>query len=193
MTNMHAFDPTSRIRRYTGPGCVLRDFFPVRLEFYRRRREWLEAKFTASARRLANRARFVGEVASGDFQLFGSGSRPRSQADIEALLHERGYDDEATLLALQGDSGQGGDTVTPVSGGFDYLLGMRVVGFTDERSQALHAACNAEQSALKTVQRTLPSQMWQADLEKLRDELASDPTYLHNRNFNPTTGIADDN
>ena len=135
-------------------------------------------------------ARFVGEVASGDFQLFGGEGRPRSQADVEALLFERGYDDEATLMALQGDGGEGeaegnanGDANDPVAGGFDYLLGTRVVGFTDERSQALHAACDAEQRALENVQRTPPAQMWQAELEKLRDELAGDPTYLHNRNF----------
>ena len=87
-SNMHAFDPSSRIRRYDGPGGVLRDFFPVRLELYRRRREWLKARYTASSRRLSNRARFVGEVASGDFALFGADRAPRPHALLEALCQQ---------------------------------------------------------------------------------------------------------
>ena len=37
-SNMVCFDKEGRIRRYSSPEEILRDFFPLRLEFYQKRK-----------------------------------------------------------------------------------------------------------------------------------------------------------
>ena len=209
MNNMHAFDPGGRISHYGHSTAVMRDFFPVRAELYRRRRAWGLARGAAAARLLQSRGRFLEEVSSGDVELFAAGGGPagagkaggvpraRPKAELEAELRNRGYDDAATLASLQpsldasggivgGAGGSAGGVVGgAAAGAYDYLLGMRLWSFTEERATALAKSRDAQLAEMEAMEATSPEDMWRRDLEALRDALLADASYSHNRDFDP--------
>jgi DNA topoisomerase-2 len=164
LTNMHAFDPAGRIRRYRSAADVLDCFFPVRLELYVQRKERQLVGLAAQAVRLDNRARFVREVSGGELALVVGGAgggagagkfQPRKKSELEAALWQRGYAmegeteaeveerDAATAIAGAGVDGTqakgrgGGGPQGPRVGGYDYLLRMPILSFTEERVTSL--------------------------------------------------------
>lgn len=59
------FDHNGCIRRYTNVGDILREFFDVRLDYYNRRKQYLEGMLTAESLKLDNIARFIMEKIEG--------------------------------------------------------------------------------------------------------------------------------
>ena len=59
------FDPNGCLRRYSDSGEILKEFFELRLERYRTRKEYLEGKLQAEADKITSQARFVMEMYSG--------------------------------------------------------------------------------------------------------------------------------
>ena len=59
------FDHTGCLKRYSGAVEILKEFFDVRLDLYRKRKEYLEGQLTAEAAKLTNQARFIVEKIEG--------------------------------------------------------------------------------------------------------------------------------
>lgn len=62
MTNMVAFDPLGRIKRYDNVGDILRDFYYVRLEFYQKRKDYISEDLQNQLTRLSEQARFIKSI-----------------------------------------------------------------------------------------------------------------------------------
>ena len=59
------FDHAGCIRRYDTPEEILREFFDLRLDYYRRRKDYLEGMLAAESLKLDNQARFICEKIEG--------------------------------------------------------------------------------------------------------------------------------
>lgn len=59
LSNMVAFDPLGRIKKYEDPNDILRDFYFVRLEFYQKRKDYLTDELQTQLLRLSEQARFI--------------------------------------------------------------------------------------------------------------------------------------
>lgn len=59
LSNMVAFDPLGRIKRYEDPNEMLRDFYFVRLEYYQKRKDFLTDDLQNQLVRLSEQARFL--------------------------------------------------------------------------------------------------------------------------------------
>lgn len=68
-TNMHFFDHEERIRKYTEPEEILKDFFPYRLNFYERRKQFMLDQLGDELQTLLDKARFVQLIIDGKIVL----------------------------------------------------------------------------------------------------------------------------
>ena len=69
------FDGSGVIRRYSDANDILREFYTLRLEYYRRRKDFLEGMLAAESLKLDNQARFImekidGKITIGGWQLY---------------------------------------------------------------------------------------------------------------------------
>lgn len=61
ITSMHAFDNNNCLRKYDHSSFILKEFYTLRLEYYQKRKDYLEGMLQAEADRLSNQARFITE------------------------------------------------------------------------------------------------------------------------------------
>jgi len=62
---MVLFDAKGCIRRYSNVDEILREFFEVRMDFYHRRKDYMEGMLAAESLKLDNIARFICEKIDG--------------------------------------------------------------------------------------------------------------------------------
>ena len=63
--SMVLFDPKGCIKRYSSIAEILKEFYEVRLEFYNRRKDYMEGMLAAESLKLDNIARFICEKIDG--------------------------------------------------------------------------------------------------------------------------------
>lgn len=61
ITSMHSFDNNNCLRKYDSSMVILKEFFELRMQFYEKRKDYLEGMLKAEADRLSNQARFITE------------------------------------------------------------------------------------------------------------------------------------
>lgn len=160
-SNMHMFDTDGRIRKFEGPMDVMKAFFPVRLEYYGKRKAFLADKLTAEWDKLDNRVKFVTAVIGGELVVAN-----RKKRDLEEELRKRGFKAFRTAEADNADNdGAAADD-------YDYLLSMKLWSLTAERVLELTRARDAKRAELDTLLATTAASLWLADLDRL--ELALD-------------------
>lgn len=162
INNMHMFDMDGRIRKFEGPIDVMKAFFPVRLEYYGKRKAYLAEKLTAEWDKLDNRVRFVTAVISGELVVAN-----RKKHDLVADLRKRGFkafgaDKTAAAAVDEKDTEEGGDADE-----YDYLLSMKLWSLTAERVLELTRARDAKRAELDTLLATTAASLWMADLDRL--------------------------
>lgn len=59
LSNMVAFDPLGRIKKYESPNEILKDFYYVRLEYYQKRKDFMTEDLQNQLLRLSEQARFI--------------------------------------------------------------------------------------------------------------------------------------
>lgn len=86
LSSMYAFDQNCCLRRYDTSINILKEFFPLRLEFYGKRKDYMEGQLKALSDELSNKARFIVEKCDGTLVV-----ENKKKKDIEAELLKRGY------------------------------------------------------------------------------------------------------
>ena len=64
-SNLVLFDRDGCLKKYSNVTEILKEFFEVRLELYRKRKDWLVGQLEAEAAKLTNQARFIMEKIEG--------------------------------------------------------------------------------------------------------------------------------
>jgi DNA topoisomerase-2 len=142
MTNMHAFDPRGVIKKYDGPGDVLRDFYGVRLSAYARRKAAQLAALDRDLVVLENKVRFLDLILAGEVQL-----QSRSTEELDADL--------------------AGREVALVDGSFRYLTSMAIASMTTDRRLALAAELESKRGLREELSALSIQDMWRRDLDAL--------------------------
>lgn len=194
VTNMHLFDAKGKIRKYSSPESIIREFYPLRLEFYGKRKEHLLKKINEELLQLSNRARFVLAIIKGELQV-----NNRKKKDIVDELRREKYDpvppnkDKKNNIKAAGqeedkDEDEDGDdrgedvAITPNSskqgavgnaGGaeglrdYDYLLSMQIYNLTWEKVQKLLNDKELKEADLRQLAAKTPKDLWKEDLQAL--------------------------
>ena len=64
-SNLVLFDHDGCLKKYSGVTEILKEFYEVRLDIYRKRKDWLVGQLEAEAAKLTNQARFIMEKIEG--------------------------------------------------------------------------------------------------------------------------------
>jgi DNA topoisomerase-2 len=166
-SNMHLFDIEDKISKYEKPEDILEIFFDQRMEFYVKRKEMLVKKLRKEQTMLSNKARFVEEVCSGELVVSN-----RKKIELLKDLQSRGYDlfdKNATDSDDSEDDDEDEDdtSVSELSKGYEYLLGMKLWALTFEKAEQLRKLLAERTEELKELEAIEPSQIWLNDLDSI--------------------------
>ncbi|XP_071112129.1 DNA topoisomerase 2-alpha-like isoform X2 [Haliotis cracherodii] len=167
-SSMVLFDHKGCIKRYTTAVEILREFFDVRMDMYKRRKDYLEGMMSAESLRLDNIARFIIEKIEGTIVI-----ENKPKKEIIQLLVRRGYDSdpvkawkEAQSKSMEMEENED-DEESDISTGpdFNYILSMPLWNLTKEKKDELCKQRDAKAVELEKLRRKSPSDLWEEDLE----------------------------
>jgi len=211
-SNLVAFDPQGRLRRYNSPEDILKEFYHVRLDFYVRRCEYIIRELQNDLQRLSHRAAFIkmiienkfvisnkrrkvieDELADLKFPMFiGNAGKPYWREDLSNEMKqeidspednaEEGDDEE---LAPGIDDGEEGANVRQKPPSYDYLLNMHIASLTLERYQRIMREQEECESRLQAVKSVSPKELWLQELDKFLEDWKQFLQMDHERRMTP--------
>ena len=176
-SSMVLFDHLGCLRKYENVRDILKEFFTLRLEYYGRRKKYMEGHLGAEACKLSNQARFILEKCDGTLKI----ENKKKKLMIEEL-QRKGYDSDPLKAWEKANSGAGSEEETSVEGeqaeeeeskgpDYGYLLGMPMWNLTLEKKEEILKKRDDKQQELKRVQGTTKEKMWETDLEEFSTNL----------------------
>lgn len=159
-SNLVLFDPASTLKKYGSVAEILSEFYTIRLDYYGKRKQWLESKLELELDKLDNKVRFLMAVVDGQVVV-----QNRKKAVVIADLRQRGFrefsaakdrkrlnethleaaapvgedDEEDEEDEEEGEGNAGGAKSKGDGKGYDYLLSMSLWSLTEERIRKLVA------------------------------------------------------
>ncbi|KAI1319072.1 DNA topoisomerase 2 [Mortierella claussenii] len=163
-SNMVCFDPQGRIKRYTSPEEIVQEFYDLRINHYRKRKDHLLDRYTKQWTRLDNRVRFILMIISGELQV-----QNRKKALIVQDMRNKGFT-SVQNLDLEIDVSENPDPeaaeVKVESGNeYDYLLKMAIWSLTHEKVEELKRERDAKNAEIKMLIDKTAYDLWNEDLD----------------------------
>ncbi|XP_064095039.1 DNA topoisomerase 2-alpha-like isoform X2 [Macrobrachium nipponense] len=179
-TSMVMFDHNGVLRRYDTVEDIMREFFELRLKFYRMRKAYLVGMLEAEANRLSNQARFILEKCDGRLVV-----ENKKKASMIEELQRKGYDSDPVKAwkkqqetteeeegSSDSDTDEFGSQVTVSSGpDYDYLLGMPMWNLTKEKKDDILKNRDKKTQELNCLKLKSPEDLWTADLDEFSAQL----------------------
>merc|ERR1719162_834867 len=146
-------------------------FFETRMEFYVKRKELLVKNLQREQSMLSNKARFIEEVCSGNLVVSN-----RKKVELLNDLQSRGYDlfnkaNDRHDNASSDDEDEDSASVSDLSKGYEYLLGMKLWALTFEKAELLRRQLAEKTAELEELQAKEPSHIWLEDLDAIDEAL----------------------
>ncbi|KAM4539531.1 DNA topoisomerase 2-beta isoform 1-T1 [Odontesthes bonariensis] len=177
--SMVLFDHMGCLKRYDSVQDILKEFFELRLHYYRLRKDWLIGSLGAEAAKLSNQARFVLEKIEGKISI-----ENKSKRELIRMLLQKGYESDpvaawakAQEKAQEEDYPDKDDSDSSVDSGsssgpnFNYILNMSLWCLTKEKVEELLKQRDHKRSELNDVQKKSSDDLWKEDLAVFIDEL----------------------
>ncbi|KAF9333109.1 DNA topoisomerase 2, partial [Linnemannia elongata] len=163
-SNMVCFDPQGRIKKYNSTEEIVQEFYDLRLQYYRRRKDYLIDVYTKQWTRLDNKVRFILMIISGELVV-----QNRKKAIIVEDMHTKGFTTVAEL-DLEIDVGEVPDDAVKIKlergNEYDYLLRMPIWTMTHEKVEELKKERDAKNTELKILIDKSAYDLWNEDLEE---------------------------
>lgn len=188
LSNMVAFDPNGRIKKYDSAEQILIDYFYIRLEYYQKRKDHLSDEMNNKLMKLAAQARFIKMIIDRELQVsnrkkidivedlikfkfpkLGAKNKmisvSESSAEITQEDIELEEEDEEVDQELQDTEGADIKKRSVLSS-YDYLLSMPIYSLTFERYQKLLKEEGALEAELNVLLKKSSKDLWLEDLDK---------------------------
>ncbi|WJX39561.1 DNA topoisomerase 2 [Trifolium repens] len=190
-SNMHLFDAEGKIKKFDTPEQILEEFYPLRMEYYERRKKYILANLERLLLILDNKVRFILGVVNGEIIVSN-----RKKAELLIELKQKGFTPmprkgksaEPQVAGANDDNSDGQEdgeqeTVSrPVNvegatwGDYEYLLSLPIGTLTLESVQKLLDEKAEKEKEYEILMGTPTKSLWLKDLddfEKKLDELDS--------------------
>nr|XP_020476493.1 DNA topoisomerase 2-beta isoform X2 [Monopterus albus] len=177
--SMVLFDHMGCLKRYDSVQDILREFFELRLHYYKLRKDWLLGSLGAEAAKLSNQARFVLEKIEGKIAI-----ENKSKRELIRMLVQKGYESDpvaawtkAQEKALEEDYRDGNESDGSVDSGsssgpnFNYILNMPLWCLTKEKVEELLKQRDHKRGELNDLQKKSSEELWKEDLAVFIEEL----------------------
>lgn len=142
LSNMHAFDSNSRIKKYETANHILMDFIDVRKKYYGIRKEKLLEEMRKRMEVLDAKVRFIMDVVEGRLKVMDV-----KKSVIEDYLEKNKY--------LKQDNN------------YEYLLRMHIQSLTKEKKDELLEEAKKAKDKMEKLEKTSITQLWLDDLNVL--------------------------
>jgi DNA topoisomerase-2 len=146
ITNMHLFDSECKIKKYVDQYDIIDDFMKIRLEYYKRRKEYLLDEFRKDIAIIQNRMKFLKLVIDGTLVI-----NKRSREAVETDLNKFGID--------------------KLEDSYGYLLNMSIMSFTKDRLQDLKEENIRLKEKYKELNETSEEKIWLKELVELKSKI----------------------
>ncbi|KAK1173443.1 DNA topoisomerase 2-beta-like isoform X2 [Acipenser oxyrinchus oxyrinchus] len=176
--SMVLFDHMGCMKKYETVLDILKEFFELRLHYYKLRKDWLVGMLGAESAKLSNQARFVLEKIEGKISI-----ENKSKRDLIRMLVQKGYESDpvtawnkAQEKLLEDNADDDDDTSSIDSGStsgpnFNYILSMPLWCLTKEKVQELLKQRDTKKMELDDLERKTPCDLWKEDLAAFVEEL----------------------
>ncbi|KAL4217342.1 DNA topoisomerase 2-beta [Mactra antiquata] len=174
-SSMVLFDHGGCIKRYDCVEDILREFYEIRLELYKKRKDYLEGMLAAESLRLDNIARFILEKIEGTITI-----ENKKKKELIEMLVRRGYDSDPVKAwknaqnkgkMIDEDLNNDKDEEEESGPDFNYILGMPLWNLTKEKKDELVGKKEAKAKELSELRRNSPETLWRNDLQEFLTEL----------------------
>ncbi|KAH7926207.1 DNA topoisomerase II [Leucogyrophana mollusca] len=192
-SNMMCFNFDGKIQKYNSPEEIIEEFYPQRLAYYQKRKDFLANELQTQFERLSNQARFVqmiidkklvvsnrkkvdiiAELRKLSFRPFPKVAKAKAAGENEDIVEQDEDDEEA------GPAGSATD--------YDYLLGMPIYSLTKEKiDKLLQQAAEKEAELLALLERK-PVELWNEDLDAFLKEWEKSCQEFENKTILDATG-----
>ncbi|OWB67653.1 hypothetical protein B5S30_g3016 [[Candida] boidinii] len=180
-SNMVAFDPQGRIKKYDHVNQILEDYYHVRLDYYQRRKDQLATQFSNQLEKLSCQARFIKLII--DKELVVSNKKRLDLIEELQSLKFPGFDknnnpvyakikkeNPESLSDIEEIEDEANDTVVNVqvtiNSTYDYLLGMQIWSLTRERYEKLLKQRDEKEAELTELLGKSAKDLWNSDLDE---------------------------
>ncbi|OCH88973.1 type II DNA topoisomerase [Obba rivulosa] len=174
-SNMICFDFDGQIKKYNSPEEIIEDYYPKRLAYYQKRKDYLANELQLQLDKLSNQARFVKMIV--DKELVVSN---RKKVDIVAELRKKDFRPFPKVAkakaagetedALEDEDDSGDKSLNATTTDYDYLLGMAIYSLTKEKIEKLMQQAQDKETELFALLELTPIQIWQKDLDAFLEE-----------------------
>ena len=169
-TNMHMFNADFKLHKYSSVEEIMDEFYTVRLDAYKRRKEIQVDTMKKELAKLSNRARYILEILAGTIDL-----RKKTNEQVNALLSS--YD--------------------KINDTYDYLLKMPMNSVTEENVARIVKEKEEIEKELETLMNTSIQTIWLRELDVLHKEYnaykvrrITDNTAVLNTNTNKKSTVS---
>ena len=146
-TNMNLFNSEDKLKKYNNVENIIDDYYDVRIECYKERKNYLINSLEKEIKVLSNKARYIKELLEGTIDL-----RKKKKQEIIDMLNTKHYD-------LIEDDNE-----------FKYLVKMPMDSVSEENVTKLLKENKDKQDELENVKNTTIQQMWVNELDILKNE-----------------------
>jgi DNA topoisomerase-2 len=154
-TNMYLFDHNQQLLKFENVYDIVDAYFPVRLDMYQKRKDYMINQLEREVMILHNKARFIEEQCEDIIDL-----RRKKKAQVIGMLKERSYD----IIDEDED--------------YKYLRSMRIEQVEEENIKKLRDERDSKIKELGILKNTTPEEMWDTELNSL---VAQYTLYRQNR------------
>jgi DNA topoisomerase-2 len=148
--NMHLFTDEEKLTKFDSETEIIDRYFPVRLKYYQKRKDYMISALEKELRLLSNKARYIQSTLQGEIDL-----RNMKKSDILTMMSEKGYD------TMDEDID------------YKYLLKMPMDSVSEENVERLLKDKSSKEKELSIIQSTTIEKMWLNELEELKKVLSS--------------------
>uniref|UniRef100_A0A3Q3NNP3 DNA topoisomerase 2 n=1 Tax=Labrus bergylta TaxID=56723 RepID=A0A3Q3NNP3_9LABR len=177
--SMVLFDHMGCLKRYDSVQDILKEFFELRLHYYKLRKDWSLGSLGAEASKLSNQARFVLEKIEGKISI-----ENKSKRELIRMLVTKGFESDPVAAwsksqekSQEEDFRDADDSDSSIDSGsssgpnFNYILNMPLWCLTKERVEELLKQRDIKRGELQELQRKSPEDLWKEDLAVFVEEL----------------------
>ena len=148
--NMHLFTDEERLTKFNNEREIIDRYFPVRLKYYQKRKDYMIATLEKELRLLSNKARYIQAILGGEIDL-----RNMKKDDIVNMMSEMKYD----MIDDDAD--------------YKYLLKMPMDSVSEENVERMLKDRDGKEKELITLQSTTIENIWLSELEELKKMLSN--------------------